>query len=204
MTIVIEGGDKPGIYGGAEPKAFLDAIAVVVNTKFPKMAVKNGPLPLMQSKDHYRFASMEALARYMLQINERGDVLYHPSLPEANPAPKLTFDPVHGMYHFGGEPTVQKSKWNMAWQMAQAKMEPEIKQYLARMRESYDHVAWYIGAQDNKAVGNFHTGVRGGKATDKFTIQAQVDWIANVVSYHGFPDEKLIKPGLGKTKTSIA
>ena len=209
MPVFIEGGDGKGVYTRETPRPLLDAVAVVINRAYAGIRVKHGPLPFIQSSDIYRFASLDALARYMLQIDPYGVPAYNLVPPQANlPAPTLTFGTGHGDLHFGGDPTEKKSKWSLTKAKAIELMAAEITKHLPRMRRESqldDWEAWYIGGQvaGGEAGRYYKKGTRGGLPTDMFTIQAQVHWLDNEISYHGFPDERLVRTGLGKSKSTI-
>jgi hypothetical protein len=201
--MVIESGAGSGVYESTNLRALLNAVAVVLNTEHTGKGVKNSPLWMVHSPDFYRFPDLAALAQYMIAHE------YEAVPPMANhPAPKLSYGALHGDLHFGGDPTAQKSKWTIGKVAAITLMETLIGTYMRRLRvesrkDGWD--AWYLGGQHGAAVGNYAKGgTRGGVPTDLFSVQAQVNWLENEISYHGYPDEKLKRPGAGKSKTSMS
>lgn len=208
MPLVIETGVDRGVYDRSNLRVVLDAVAVIINGKYAGLRVKNGPLPMLHSIDYFRFASIEALALFMLEVNQYRVPNYANLQPPANmPAPALVFGAEHGDLHFGGDPTEQKSKWSLPKPAAIQLMATEIGPHLVRMRRE-SRIAgwesWYVGGQAPGNIGQYYVrGVRGGESTRMFTIQAQVNWLENEISYHGFPDERLLREGLGKTRNSI-
>lgn len=208
MPLVIENGAGSGVYDKTNLAAVLDAVASVINRKFAGKSVKKGPLPLLHSADYYRFATLDSLALFMLEVDQYGNVCYLNMQPPANlPLPRLEYGADHGNYHFGGDPTAQKSKWTLPKAAALQLMEAEISKHFVRMRsESRTNgwEGWYVGGQAPGNIGMYAVdGKRGGAPTTMFTIQAQVNWFENVISYHGFPDERLMRVGLGKERNSI-
>src|SRR5262249_11709370 len=152
----------------------LNAVAVVINGTYAGSPVRNGPLQFVHSQNIYRFATLDALAQYMIAQT------YAAVAPKANhPAPNLTFDNEHGVLHFGGDPTDTKSKWSLTQADARTLMETEINKYLRRFRvesRKSGWELWYVGGQATNDIGRYFVrGVRGGKPTKLFTIQAQVN-----------------------------
>jgi len=206
VVVIIEQNPGRGAYDVSNLRALLDAVAVVINRK-PESKVVRGPLDFVKKEkpeEHYRFRSLDDMARYMLDFSV--------AAPRANQqAPKLQFGRAHGMLHFGGDPIANKTKWSLTESAACTAMELEIRKHIGRMRkEAQLHEisgwdSWWIGAQSRNDIGKYsQRGVRGGKSTDQFSIQAQVDWVGNAISYHGFPDERLVRFGCGRAKNQLA
>ncbi len=208
MPVVIENGAGRGVYNSTNLRTLLDTVAIVINRDYANIGVKKGPLPFVHSPDYYRFASLDALAQYMLEVNADRVVQYHCVPPVANlPLPNFVFGDGHGDLHFNGDPTDDKSKWSLLKAAAKLLMEAEITKHLPRMRRE-SRIAgwepWYVGGQANANIGRYYIqGQRGGGQTNMFTIQAQVNWLENEINYHGFPDQRLLRTGLGKARNTI-
>lgn len=119
--------------------------------------------------------------------------------------PTLVYDAAHGDYHFIAKPTTKKSAWSLEKDAANQLVQTEIRKHLKALGEhSAGHEdrdgwsAFYITAQHNKAVGTYYVkGERDSPSTDHFTIQLQVHYGRNEISYHGFPDERIEGHALG-------
>lgn len=120
--------------------------------------------------------------------------------------PRLEYDAEHGDLHFIAKPTDKKSAWSLEKGEANQLVEDTIRQHLRALGEhSAGHEdrngwsAFYITAQHDEPVGTYvGESKRGGyPTTDHFTIQLQVNYRANEISYHGFPDERIEGQPLG-------
>jgi len=208
MPLVIESGDGMGVYGKETPRPVLDAVAVVINRDFPKLKVKQGPLEFIRSADFYRFATLSALAQYMLGCDARGETVWNLAPPQANiPAPTMTYDAEHGDYHYGGDPTESKTKWSISKAASNTRVENAITAHLPRLRREAKLTGWdpwLIAVTAEVTIGRYYKkGVRGGEETDTFCVQLQVNWLENDISYHGFPDQRILRTGLGRTRNEI-
>ncbi|AIU67180.1 hypothetical protein ABF162_09350 [Vibrio coralliilyticus] len=125
---------------------------------------------------------------------------------EEEVSPTIVYDHEHGKLHFGGNPTEIKSKWSKNSSQAQELMEAEIKKHEKTMMKGSDDegtTTWYIGRFHTGNVGKYKHG-SGSRNTNQFTIQVVVNKKDNRIDYHGYPDERLVKEGVGKTKNTIA
>ena len=118
----------------------------------------------------------------------------------------ITYGATHGDLHFINDPTDKKSAWDLGKQAALTLMETEITSHLDALgRNSAGHenkdgwAPFYITAQHSGPVGRYKGPKVKGKypSTDHFSIQLQVNYNDNSVSYHGFPDEKIEGHALG-------
>lgn len=122
--------------------------------------------------------------------------------------PTIEYGAEHGDLHFIGDPTDKKSAWDLDKGTALALMEAEIRSHLGPLgplgphsgHENRDGWApFYITAQYSGPVGRYKGPKVKNKypSTDHFTIQLQVNYNANMISYHGFPDERIEGKALG-------
>lgn len=120
-------------------------------------------------------------------------------------APTITYDSEHGDLHFIANPTDTKSAWTLDKTAATAAMEAEIRRHLSALgvnsakNENGGWSAFYITAQHGSVVGAY-TGEKKKNqwpTTDHYTMQVQVNYAENKISYHGFPDERIEGHTLG-------
>jgi hypothetical protein len=113
--------------------------------------------------------------------------------------PTITFDTGHGDLHFVGNPTDKKSKWSLSKTDAMALMEATIGLYLDVLGvNSATSAAFYVTAQHSATVGSYFPKVKNSyPTTDHYTMQVQVDYANNAITYHGFPDERIVGFALG-------
>lgn len=113
----------------------------------------------------------------------------------------LEYGQSHGDYHFTGKVTKKKAQWTIDKSEALEIMEAEIIKHLETLLEgSSDNgwTPWYIGRDTGEVIGKTVKG----KET-KFCIQLQVNKELGTISYHGYPDQRLLKEGVGKSKSTI-
>jgi hypothetical protein len=110
--------------------------------------------------------------------------------------PTLNFDSGHGNRHFGGDPTAKKSKWSMEEGPAKTLMEAAINSHLEAIGPATAHhedrqgwAAFYLTQHRSDPVGHYRSGSNI-KATSTYTIQLQVHFADNTITYHGYPDER--------------
>ena len=110
--------------------------------------------------------------------------------------PRLEYDREHGKYHFQKVATAKKSAWSLSEVGANALVVAAIRKHLKALGEhssDYENQqgwsAFYIvdGGQD--VIGSYAG--NGGGTTKYFTIQLQVNYEENLISYHGYPDEEV-------------
>lgn len=128
---------------------------------------------------------------------------------EALDSPDIVYGAEHGDLHFGGNPTPKKSKWSLEKEASLTLMEDEINKYLEVLGKhsgsNENDKGWspfYITAQHESSCGAYFVPKNERKqnnfpTTDHFTIQLQVNYKQNSISYHGFPDEKIEGHALG-------
>ena len=163
----------------------------------------NGKLSHVGAPDIYEFATMADVANWLIQT-------YQPT-PTANAyAPIYQFDDDHGGLHFINKPTDKKSAWDLTKANAQTLMTTEMNKHLSKMFQGSSvtaaapWTAWYVCGVHGANVGRYKDDTREGADTKMFTIQAQINVRENVVTYHGFPDERVVKYGIGQTKATVA
>jgi hypothetical protein len=196
--IEIADGPGAGMYAGENPSTLLDRVATVINgdKRFAGNTVKRGPLKMYHDASNiYTFPTLVDLAGYMTAGYEQ--------YVKPKPLPPLTlvYGADHGDYHFTGKVTTKKAQWTVSKSKAQGLMEAAIARYSDKLRKESNPVGWtvwYIGEDAGEVIGDTVSGVVG-----QFTIQFQVNLSENVVSYHGYPDQRLKKTGIGKSKSSI-
>jgi len=113
--------------------------------------------------------------------------------------PRIEYDEGHGDLHFIPKPNKKKSAWDLEKADAQNLMVTEIQKHLTALGvHSAEHErdgwsAFYITAQHESKVGSYVGPLELKKfpTTNYFTIQVQVNYNENLISYHGFPDEKI-------------
>lgn len=204
--LLILEGPGAGAYTSANLRQLLDAVAIVINRDYPNIGAREGVLPMVHHGEIYRFQTLDAVARYILQINAFGAAIFVPPPVANTPAPTLEFGEDHGSLHFGGAPTRQKSKWSLDKPAAMVLMEAAIRAHLPRMmRESSltEPTPWLIVGRADNSIGRYKDDTRDGSETDTYMIQAQMIISENLVSYHGFPDERVVRTGLGRTRNEI-
>jgi hypothetical protein len=120
--------------------------------------------------------------------------------------PTIEYDAEHGDLHFGANPTSNKSAWTLSQADANALCEARIREHLGALgahsgghEDSDGWSAFYITAAHGKAVGVYAGDKKGNKwpSTTHYSIQLQVNYAENLISYHGFPDERIEGHALG-------
>jgi hypothetical protein len=194
-TVQIRVGDGAGLYPTARLRELADAVAVIINQD--GRPAKRGPLKFVHSRDKYTFNMLYDLAEYMLADN--------PDEPEREEAPlpdmELEYGKDHGDYHFTGKVTVKKAQWTITQARAIELMEAELRTHmrtLVTQSKAKGWESWYIGADAGQKIGDTVAG-----AETSFCMQVQVNLGDQIISYHGYPDQRLVKTGVGKSKSSI-
>jgi hypothetical protein len=194
-AVDIASGPQAGRYTSASLRALLDNVAVLIN-KSQNSIVKRGPLDMVHAAKIYPFATLQKLAEYMTAPYE----MYIE--PTDFPLPELAYGAEHGDYHFTGKVTKQKAQWTLAKGTALQLMADEVMKHWDRIKadskpDGWD--SWYVGGDNGKPVGDTVAG-----PVSTFTMQVQVHLQDNLISYHGYPDQRLKKTGVGKSKSSIS
>jgi hypothetical protein len=120
-----------------------------------------------------------------------------PRNPLANP--DLIYGATHGDLHFIKTPTDKKSAWTLEKSAALSLMEAELRKHLGPLgthsadgESDQGWTTFYVSGQHGGAVGLYKvTGERVHPSTTYFSMQVQVHYADNIVSYHGYPDEKM-------------
>jgi hypothetical protein len=113
--------------------------------------------------------------------------------------PTITYGATHGDLHFIDKPTTKKSAWTLGKSAALSLMEAEIRKFLGPLgthsdkeESSQGWSTFYVSGQHTTHVGAYkETGKRVDPTTAYFSMQVQVKYADNEISYHGYPDEKM-------------
>lgn len=113
--------------------------------------------------------------------------------------PTITYGAEHGDLHFISKPTESKSAWTLGKSAALTLMETEIGKWLGPLGthsatgESRDGwTTFYVSGQHTANVGVYKVSrQRETPSTTYFSMQVQVNYAENTISYHGYPDEKM-------------
>jgi hypothetical protein len=127
-----------------------------------------------------------------------------PVVPQV-PQLEITYDAEHGGYHFGGNPTNQKTKWSLDVDTARDLMRERVDHYAEVMATNSSQAGtttWYIGTFHRDDIGFYREG-SDFLPTSGYTIQVAVKLSEGKASFHGYPDERLLKEGLGRSKNQI-
>lgn len=196
-----------GEYTEANADTLLNEVVKLMRTTYNvardaiKGAIKRNPRPLIKSEKLYRVNNIYELIDYVMDPSAAAP---QEILPEQTPM-TITYSKAHGDYHFTGRVTTNKTQWTISQNEALALMEAQIQEHLETMRAGSDPeeaTTWYIGAQADDDIGLYKEG-SDELPTDQYTIQVVVNLAENSISYHGYPDQRLVKFGVGKTKSSI-
>jgi hypothetical protein len=191
-SIEIQHGSGAGIYAQNRTRELLDAVAVFVN--YESAIVRRGPLEMLRAGQLRTYRTLYELAEWMTDPGG--------NLPGSLP---VTYDSAHGDYHFTGAVTEKKAQWTIQKAAAQQLMQAEINKHMTKLirnSRSSGWEPWYIGADAGKDIGDTRLG-KDVKPESRFTIQLQVNVKDNQISYHGYPDQRLLSFGAGKTKKSL-
>jgi hypothetical protein len=197
-AVQISVGDGAGLYPSGRLRGLADAVAVVINQD--GRPAKRGPLRFVHAPETYTFTTLYDLAEYMLAddpIAPDPDELADAPLPEM----ELEYGKDHGDYHFTGKVTKKKAQWTISQARAIELMEAELRTHmrtLVTQSKAKGWESWYIGADAGETIGETVAG-----AESAFCMQVQVNVGAQTISYHGYPDQRLVKTGVGKSKSSI-
>lgn len=186
------------VYDSGNMRTLLDLIGQEMSKSYPTAKAKRGPLQLIRSGGLYNFHTIHEVIDYMIADEE-------PALqPQQQERPAMTksYGAEHGDLHFGGKPIAKKAKWTLEKGDALTLMEAEIDKHMDRLINESDTegwTSWYIGGDAGDMIGNSVAGV-----VSTFCIQAQVNLQENTISYHGYPDQRLLKVGAGRSKSTIS
>ena len=183
-------GNYAGEYTTANMVTLLNGIGAVMTRYFPGDKVKRGPLGLIRVQGLYTFANIGELIQYMLVQDGAAPMNMN-----------LVFGDGHGDLHFNHAVTAQKAQWSISKQAAKTLMEAEINKHLTVLLAGSADAGWtpwYIGGQADDEIGDTVAG-----AVRMFTIQLQVSKEGNTISYHGYPDQRLLRTGVGRSKKSL-
>ncbi len=206
----IESGEGWGVHTSDDLRYFLDTIAGEINAMKPPPKVKRGPLAMIHSSEIYQFADVAEVIRYMTDLTVPAPM---PGVPTgygappptvtATAGPEIVYGADHGDYHFTGKVTVKKAQWTLPKSAALELMEAEFAKHvdhLMRESKSTGWDSWYVGGDTGKSpVGDTVAGPE-----TRFCLQVQVSREHNTVSYHGYPDQRLKKTGVARTKKAIS
>jgi hypothetical protein len=186
-------GAYAGLYHSSNMVPLLDGIGQVISQYFPGSMVngRRGPLAYIHEKGEYVIETIADLVRYMIGDSDEGPVMEFAK----------QYGAAHGDYHFTGKVSKKKAQWTIEKAEALQLMEDEIDKYIGHLyihspKEGWK--SWYIGGQASHTIGESVAG-----SESRFTIQLQVSRELNLISYHGYPDQRLKKTGVGATKSSI-
>lgn len=183
-------GNYAGDYTPENMVPLLNGIGKVITKFFGGEPVKRGPLALIRAPGVYTFETIADLVTYM-------------TTAEGAPPMIMTkeFGAGHGDLHFNHAVTAQKAQWSISKQAAITLMEAELDKHMAVLLAGTPEVgwkSWYIGAQADNDIGDTVAG-----SVSMFCMQVQVSKETNTISYHGYPDQRLLKTGVGATKKSL-
>jgi hypothetical protein len=194
--IRIKNGEMKGYYESKNVTELLNGIAVVINRGGLK--VSRGPLEMLHSDDQHSIDNVGDLVRFMtdrdydLDFDEKAGRLL---------ALTVEYGAEHGDYHFTGHVTAQKAQWTLSKLTALGLMEAEIQKHkttLLTQSARRGWTTWYIIADHSSNVGDTVGG-----SVRRFTMQVQVSIEHNTISYHGYPDQRATKTGIGRSKSSV-
>jgi hypothetical protein len=184
-------GAYAGVYTQANMVTLLDAIGRVMDTHYSYDKVKRGPRHFVLNKGTYRVGNITEIIDYMISADG----------PELPMVMTKEYGADHGDYHFTGQVTKKKAQWTIAKEAALALMEAEIDRHLPALLAGTPDEGWqmwYISGDAGRNIGDTVAG-----SVSAFTIQLQVSKEFNKISYHGYPDQRVLASGVGKTKSSI-
>ncbi|MCL5052151.1 MAG: hypothetical protein M1346_02820 [Gammaproteobacteria bacterium] len=187
-------GNFAGVYSGDDYgrlRSFLDGVGKALDNLYPNVPVKRGPLPLLRKKGTYTVADITELLDYMVSPEDHGLPMIFTKV----------YDGIHGNYHFNGKVTKKKAQWTISKEEAKQLMRDAIDQHMDVLTAGTPDEgwqAWYIAANANKVIGDTVEG-----SVPIFTIQLQVSKEFNRISYHGYPDQRVLGTGVGKTKKNL-
>ncbi|MDI1480439.1 hypothetical protein QHF84_27715 [Polyangium sp. y55x31] len=188
--LVITSGQGSGTYTSDNLLALLDGpLKTRINQN--DLTVKRGPLAFVRAKGTYTIDTLQDLVDYMTDLSAPAPVMEM----------VLEYGAAHGDYHFTGNVTVKKAQWTVDKETAKGLMETAINTHMATLLAgSGDEgwTAWYIGDDAGYTIGKTVAGDE-----TQFCIQLQVSKEHNLISYHGYPDQRLRKLGVGKTKKDL-
>jgi hypothetical protein len=126
-------------------------------------------------------------------------------------APEIEYGAEHGDRHFIKTPTKKKAAWDLDKDVALPLMVTEIEKHLAALgkhsaaNESRDGwTTFYVTGQHSGPVGRYWVkDERTYPTTDCFSMQVQVHYQSNTISYHGYPDEEMEGKAKGCSKTKM-
>jgi hypothetical protein len=193
--LIIESGPIKGWYSSENLREFLDRIQEPINLQGLK--VNRGPLEIIHDALDYTIPSEKEIIRYM---TDPAYELKFKELKSRMQAIKLEYNSEHGDYHFTGKVSKKKAQWRdkaEAHKLMKAELETHMAALLAGSKPK-GWTQWYIGKFTKSVIGDSVEGPE-----TNFTMQVQVNKEANIISYHGFPDQRLLSEGLGKTKGGI-
>jgi hypothetical protein len=116
--------------------------------------------------------------------------------------PEIAYGAEHGDLHFIQTPTQTKSAWTLEKDAALALMEGKIREHLGPLGQhsaaNEKEDGWstfYISDDNGGPIGVYWVPKSEKKqnkfpSTTRFTMQVQVHFRDNVVSYHGYPDQR--------------
>jgi len=183
-------GNYAGEYTSNNMVTLLNGIGKVIDKYYPGEKVKRGPLDLIKAKGLYTFENIGEIITYMTTAEGSAPMVM-----------TKAFDDGHGDLHFNHAVTPQKAQWSISKSAAKVLMEAEIDKHIdVLLAGSPDEGwgSWYIGGEANDNIGDTVAG-----AVKMFCMQVSVSKEGNTISYHGYPDQRLLKTGVGKTKKKL-
>lgn len=193
--LIIESGPIKGWYASENLVEFLNKIQEPINLQ--GLRVSRGLLELIHDDLDYTIPSEKEIIRYMTDPTYE---LKFKELKSRMQSIKLEYNAEHGDYHFTGKVSKKKAQWRNkaeAHKLMLAELETHMAALLAGSKPK-GWTQWYIGKFTSSVLGDSVEGPE-----KNFTMQVQVNKEANIISYHGFPDQRLLSQGIGKTKSGI-
>lgn len=200
-------------------QALLNEAALPAGSPIPVRPLPRAEFDLQQTPVAQAFRALViALMNYRNKLNTSYEENYQPlkdsttkkeTDTSSNLKDEMTleYDDEHGKLHFIAKPTQKKTAWDLSKGTANALCENAIKQHMdTLLAGSADKgwTVWYITEDNGKDVGRYHkSGERNGLPTSQFSIQLQVSKEDKHISYHGYPDEKALKTGVGKGRNEV-